>query len=296
MQFQEISPADRDRIHGVMYQACGHGCEYSFANLLFWGEQKVTFLNDTPLILSRFGRRYFYQIPLTADLKPAVDALREDARERGISFRLFGLKPSEVDVLAGLYPGELSFYPTRDSFDYVYDIERLTELKGKKLQAKRNHCNRFVQTYPDYRVVPLTPDRVDDCRAFTQCWYLAHAEYHDPSDYDGERAAIEKAFQNFDALHMEGIILETVDGMVGFSMGNRIREDTFDVNFEKALAQINGAYPMVNREFARCIHARYPEVRFLNREDDMGIEGLRRAKESYFPDILLEKWIAEEIK
>ena len=81
---------------------------------------------------------------------------------------------------------------------------------------------------------------------------------------------------------------------MAFSMGNRIHEDTFDVNFEKARADINGAYPMVNREFARRIHEKYPQIRFLNREDDMGIAGLRQAKESYFPDILLEKFIAEE--
>ena len=78
-------------------------------------------------------------------------------------------------------------------------------------------------------------------------------------------------------------------------MGNRIREDTFDVNFEKALAQVNGAYPLVNRELARRIHAACPEIRFLNREDDMGLAGLRRAKESYFPDLLLEKTIAEAL-
>lgn len=83
--------------------------------------------------------------------------------------------------------------------------------------------------------------------------------------------------------------------MVAFSMGNRIREDTFDVNYEKAVADVNGAYSIVNREFARLLRARYPELRFLNREDDMGIEGLRRAKESYAPDILLEKYLAEEI-
>ena len=94
---------------------------------------------------------------------------------------------------------------------------------------------------------------------------------------------------------MEGILLKTADGIMGFSMGNRIREDTFDVNFEKALPQVNGAYPTVNREFARRIHAAYPTVQYLNREDDMGLEGLRRAKESYYPDILLEKFVGEEI-
>lgn len=294
MQFQTLDPAMRDRLHRVLYTACGHGCEYSFTNLFLWGDQRVAFLDGLPLVLSRFDGGCFYQIPLTQQLAPAIDALREDARTRGIPFRLFGLTPREVDCLAALYPGTFSFFPVRDNYDYVYEIERLTELRGKKLQSKRNHCNRFEAAWPDYRVVPLTAERMDACRAFTARWYEEHAALHQPEDYDGERVAIERAFRNFDALHMEGILLEAGGEMVGFSMGNRIREDTFDVNFEKARAEVNGAYPMVNREFARFIHARYPQIRYLNREDDMGIEGLRRAKESYAPDLLLEKWIGEE--
>ncbi len=293
MQFQKIDPAAREALHRVLYTAAGHGCEYSFTNLFLWGDQRIAFLDGLPLVLSRFDGGCFYQVPLTAQLRPALDALREDARARGIPFRLFGLTQEEVSRVNALYPGELSFYPVRDNFDYVYDIERLTQLRGKRLQAKRNHCNRFEAAWPDYRVVELTPQHLDACRAFTERWYTAHAAMHDPSAYDGERVAIARAFDHFEALHMEGILLETAEGMVGFSMGNRIREDTFDVNFEKALAEVNGAYPMVNREFARFLQARHPELRFLNREDDMGIEGLRRAKESYFPDLLLEKWIAE---
>ena len=69
----------------------------------------------------------------------------------------------------------------------------------------------------------------------------------------------------------------------------------YDVNFEKAMAQVNGAYPLVNREFARRIRAACPEIRFLNREDDMGLEGLRKAKESYQPTLLLEKFVADEV-
>ena len=95
---------------------------------------------------------------------------------------------------------------------------------------------------------------------------------------------------------MEGIALFCDEGLVGFSMGNRIRETMFDVNYEKALAAVNGAYPMVNREFARYLHEKYPTIRLLNREDDMGIPGLRRAKESYYPDILLEKYTGEAIE
>ena len=94
---------------------------------------------------------------------------------------------------------------------------------------------------------------------------------------------------DFEALGLEGLLLKAEGRVVAFTMGNQIQRDTFDVNFEKAFAEIQGAYPVINREFARHIRARYPEIVYLNREDDMGLPGLRRAKESYHPDILLCK-------
>ena len=294
LKFHKITLADRETIHNHLYPAVGHGSEYSFANLLLWGEQHVAVADGTPLFFSRFGSWNSYLFPLSGSLPELVELLRNDARQRGIPLVLFGLSAEETARLETVFPGQFTFRPERDSFDYVYDIERLTELRGKKLQAKRNHCNRFEADFPEWRVLPLTREMLPRCRAFTEAWYRSH--YTHNQDFSGERRAISTAFDHFDELHMEGIALETSEGVVAFSMGNRIREDTFDVNFEKARADINGAYPMVNREFARRIHEKYPQIRFLNREDDMGIAGLRQAKESYFPDILLEKFIAEERK
>ena len=295
LNFRRILPSDRDLLHAHFYQAEGHGSEYSFANLFLWGDQRVAFFDGAPLILSRFGAWYSYLMPLTAEREKAITLLREDAQARGIPFRLFGLLPEETAWLQTRCPQAFSYRLTRDSFDYVYDIDRLAELHGRKLQAKRNHCNRFEEAYPDYRGLPLTQELLPRCEAFAARWYATHEQEHPDTDYAGEKAALSMAFSHFDELHMVGILIETTDGDVAFSMGNRIREDTFDVNFEKALAEVNGAYPLVNREFARRIRAACPEIRFLNREDDMGIEGLRRAKESYFPDLLLEKTVAEAL-
>ena len=295
LNFRKILPTDRDTMHAYFYRAEGHGSEYSFANLFLWGDQRVAFADGTPLILSRFGSWYSYLMPLTGDRERSIALLREDAQARGIPFRLFGLLTEETAWLQARYPQAFSYYPTRDSFDYVYDIDRLAELHGKKLQAKRNHCNRFEEAYPDYRVLPLTKELLPRCEAFAERWYAEHTQENPGTDYTGEQTALSKALSHFDELHMVGILIETSDGDVAFSMGNRIREDTFDVNFEKARAEINGAYPLVNREFARRIRVACPEIRYLNREDDMGIEGLRRAKESYFPDLLLDKTVAEAL-
>ncbi len=292
LSFQPITLADRSYLHEAMWQAEGYGSEFSFANLYFWGERLVCKDWRRPLILSYFDDWIAYLYPHDPDCIPL---LVQDAGERGIQLKLWGLSQEDTHVLEERYPGLFTYDPYRNSFDYVYRIERLCDLSGKKLQSKRNHCNRFLLEHPDYHVVELTQELLPLCRDFTHQWYEDHAHLHGPADYDWERVAIEKAFQHFQELHMEGIGLFDQGQLLGFSMGNRIREDTFDVNFEKALAAVNGAYPMVNREFARYLHQRYPEIRFLNREDDMGIEGLRRAKESYYPDILLEKYEAEAV-
>lgn len=291
LNFREIQLSDRPLIQGNLYDAKMHGAEYSFANLLFWGDQKVYIWGEIPLFYSRFGTWQSYLYPQCDNVREAVELLRGDAHERGIPLRLFGLLPEDAQELRDLFPGQFKFTIARDSFDYIYEIERLTELRGKKLQAKRNHCNRFEAAYPDYRVLPLTGELLPRCMEFVEYWYSTHTE----EDYSAEQIALDRAFSNFGALGMEGIVIEAAGEIVAFSMGNRIRPDVFDVNFEKARPDINGAYPMVNREFARRIRATYPEIRFLNREDDMGIEGLRRAKESYFPDILLEKLVAQEV-
>lgn len=295
LDFRPITPHDRELIHNNLFRAKGHGSEYSFVNLFLWADQRVAELDGAPVFFSRFGEWFSYLLPQDTDLGAAICALREDSHERKIPFRLFGLTPMEVQQLSFLFPEEFTFRSMRNSFDYVYDIDRLAELRGKKLQAKRNHCNRFQANFPDYEILPLTEELLPLCWDLTEKWYASHEESHPETNFDGEKAAITKAFANFAALKLEGIALKTQDGIVAFSMGNRIREDTFDVNFEKAIGEIHGAYPMVNREFSRRIRSVYPQVRFLNREDDMGLEGLRKAKESYFPDILLEKYVGEEV-
>ena len=149
LNFREITLADRETIHNHLYSAAGHGSEYSFANLLLWGEQYVAVADGTPFFFSRFGSWNSYLFPLSGSLPEMVELLRSDARQRGIPLVLFGLSAEDTARLEAVFPGQFTFRPERDSFDYVYDIERLTELRGKKLQAKRNHCNRFEADFPE---------------------------------------------------------------------------------------------------------------------------------------------------
>ena len=124
-------------------------------------------------------------------------------------------------------------------------------------------------------------------------WFEQYdGESSEAHDFRIEKIALDRAFDDFAGLGLEGLLLTDGGEILAFTMGNRILPDTFDVNFEKAYAAVQGSYPIINREFARYIRQTHPGVKYLNREDDMGLPGLRRAKESYHPDLLLVKLIA----
>ena len=288
LNFQPVTMADRPWIHEILYAAGRPGCEYSFANLLFWGNRwgGVCRFGDFLLKEAVYGSGHAYFYPAgQGDVKDAIEALREDAEGKGHSLCLRGVTDTDRMALERLYPGKFSFTANRDAFDYLYPIEKLCTLTGKKLQSKRNHINRFLADNGDWHTEVMTAKTAKTCLSLMEAWYENH---HDHKALHNERAALETAIEHFDLMGFDGLLLYAGKRLVAFSMGNRLNETYFDVNFEKAYADVQGAYPLINREFARHIADKYPEVRFLNREDDMGLEGLRKAKESYNPDLLVK--------
>jgi len=290
--FKKPELQDREWIQKI-YAASGYrGAEYTFANLFLWSSFYGKVAHYRGFLCQRLNYHGVHQYIFPAgvgDCEDVLERLWEDSREHGEPFVIRSLTKDTMALLECMYPGKFRYEADRNAYDYLYEIETLAELKGKKYQAKRNHINRFVEAYPDWHTVPVTLGNLDICRQLADRWCADH------DNAAGDRRALEKAFDHFEELEFTGLILYAeADQPVGFSMGNRISEDTFDVNFEKAFAHVQGAYPMINREFARHIRENVPEIRYLNREDDMGIEGLRKAKESYHP-IFLEKYIAREI-
>lgn len=270
---------------------CGNrGCEYSFANLFLWGRQKAAFLADQLVFFSQFNRKSVYLFPVgPGDKKAAIDAIIADAQQRGIPCRLTGLLPEDVETVESLYPGRFRFHHDRDSYDYVYDIEGLAQLKGKKYQKKRNHLNRFLTMYPDCRAETISEENESAVRKMIDKWYALREEEDPDADYHMEKAAIYKALDNRKALQMEGLCLFVEGECVAMSMASALSESVFDVHFEKALEKTEGVYTAINYYFARYLRDKYGAVKYLNREDDMGIPGLRHAKLSYRPDYMVEK-------
>lgn len=278
--------ADYDRI---LRSYGPRGCEFSFVNLFMWGRQKAAFLEDGLVFFSQFNRKSVYLYPLGPNKKVLLDAVIEDAKLRGIPCRLTGLTVDDCAELERLYPGKFRIHFDRNSFDYVYDICDLADLKGRKFQKKRNHVNKFRQLCPDAVTVPITDKNTPQVMAMVDRWYENRLRQDPTADFHMERAALAKALRHRQALQMEGLILLQGQEILAFTLGGFLNGDTFDVNFEKATEAVDGAYPVINQAFAQYLREKYPSLRWLDREEDMGIEGLRKAKISYCPERMVEK-------
>ncbi len=293
IDFREITLKDKDLFGQFTPDEFDRGCDFTFANLYLWGRQNIATIHDHIVLFSQFDRRSIYPFPIgNGDKKPVIDAIIADAKARGIPCRITGLSEKAADLLDQLYPDKFRFHCDEGSFDYIYDINDLADLKGKKYHGKRNHINRFLEIYPHYSVEPICNSNLMKAKEMVAEWYENRTKEDPDSDFHEEQRAISKAFRDFNELNMEGLILLHADDVLAVTMGSRINKETFDVHFEKGHASIPGAYTVINREFARYIRNKYPEILFLDREEDMGLEGLKKAKQSYHPHHMMRKYWA----
>ncbi len=292
--FQSLVPEQKAQFDGFLQNSGERGCEYSFVNLYLWGRQKASVLGQQLVFFSQFNRKSVYLYPVgTGNKKEALDAIIHDAAQRGIPCRLVGLTADDCAELEQLYPGRLRYHFDRDSFDYVYDIHDLADLKGKKYQKKRNHLNRFRAEHPEHTLEPITEENLAQVQELVDRWYTLRQESDPHADYHLERTALRKALQQREILGLEGLLLRTCDGVVAMTMGSQLNANTFDIHFEKALDTSDGTYAAINNGFANYLRQKYPDLQYLNREDDMGLEGLRKAKLSYNPHHMVEKHWAQ---
>ena len=293
IKFHRLDPA-RKADFDVYLKNCGlRGCEYSFANLNMWGRQRGAFVNGYLVLFSQFDRRSVYPFPIgQGEIRPVLDAVIADARERGIPCCFSAMTKEDCQTLERLYPGKFRFHSDRGTFDYIYDINDLADLRGRKFQRKRNHLHRFRDAHPDCVARPLTAENLPAVRRMVDQWFAIRLEADPHEDFHLERVALERAFSDLEGLGMEGLVLEEQGEILAVTIGSPLSDSTFDVHFEKARLDVEGAYNAINFEFARYLRQQYPALRWLNREDDMGLEGLRKAKLSYCPAMLLEKYWA----
>jgi hypothetical protein len=296
ISFKKIELRDKEWMQGLIATVDIKGCHQSFTNLFVWAdifEHRVARIDDYIVIKGgRSGgpRRYLYPIGV-GDIMPVINAMMQDAADCGHRFVVTGLSYDNVKELDAMFPGRFEYKKRRDGFDYVYLLDKLISLSGRKLHAKRNHINYFKENN-QWSFEPITADNLAECQRMSDEWYIANDYAKDPGLVD-ERKVVSRCFRYYSELGLEGGILRSDGRIIAYTMGEILNSDTYVIHIEKAFADIRGAYQMINREFASLIKERYPHIVYVNREDDMGDKGLRKAKLSYYPDRMEEKYIAE---
>lgn len=291
--FRPITIADADLLRSFTMDNKCMNCDINVANLCSWQFLYHTeFAIVEGFLLLRFllDGKVTYMKPIgKGDLQHVLVLLQDDARKMGEALRVACVCPCAQALMEESMPGSFSFESDRNKADYIYLRERLTTLSGKKLQPKRNHVNKFKRLYPSYEYHPLTKDLVPDCLRLGQEWCQTNNS-HEQRAALAEQYMMAFALSHIDELQILGGTIFVDGRMVAFAFGSRINANTFDICVEKADTNYEGSYAMINNEFASHL----PEdIVYINREEDLGLEGLRKAKLSYDPELILDKMIAE---
>lgn len=289
IQFKDITIEDKDIIQLYTLNSPRMNCDLSFSNLFSWRflyKTQYTIIDDFLILRFYADGELSYMMPIGRGCPENVlKKMILDAESMQQPFQLLGVCVWMKEDLNKVMPGKFIYTSDRDYADYIYLREDLVNLKGKKYQSKRNHINKFRKTYLNYRYTALTTKLIPACMELEAKWCRDNNCYEQET-LVAERKSLTCAFNNFDALGLSGGVLFVEDEIIAFTYGMPVNQQTFDVSIEKADTSIDGAYTMINHEFAKHIPEQYI---YINREEDLGLEGLRKAKLSYHPHILLEK-------
>lgn len=294
LQFKTLSLEDKPWVDELAAQENSLSASFPFGTIYIWNtnyKHLVARCGGRMITKLRYGPIPAFAIPAgSGSLAPCVEAVREYAAYKGWPMLFRGLTEVQAERLEAECPGAFEYTEDVDFAEYIYLAEKLSTYSGKALHGKKNHCNRF-EAENDWDFVPLTRELIPGCMDMLDRWTEDNAPRLDKS-ISLEHEAILKTFAAYEKLGFQGGVLRVQGKIAGFSIGEFAREDCFDVHFEKADAKLNGAYPMVCRELTRMLMAKHPELVYMNREDDMGLESLRRSKLSYKPEFMLRKFSA----
>ncbi len=263
-------------------------CEYSFGSVYLWRAAYATKIaHYKDFFICRWGKTDIsYSLPIgTGDFKDAVEQIVNDARSLGIKPRIYGITESYKVLLEKYFPDKFLYFYDDGCNDYIYSVSELAELHGKKYHGKRNHIANFIRNNPDWKYEEISQKNISECIDFHSEWIMSRDD-NDP-DYSLEFEAVLSGFENYEKLGFKGGAIRANGKIIAYNYGEKINDLCFVSHFEKAPSGEHGAYAIINQEFAKRLLADGYE--YVNREEDLGLEGLRKAKQSYHPVIWLKK-------
>lgn len=291
IQWKAIQLSDKEIITKYYKLEQPRNCEATFANNLLWSPHynvEFAVIDDMLLFKEDHQEGFCLSFPVgKGNLKKCIDFIIEYFGQEEVPFCLYLVTKDQFERLEEAFPGKFQIDIKRDMADYVYESEKLITLSGKKLHSKRNHINKFKQENPNWSYEKITKDNRKECYEMARKWRILNG-----ADEDDEKAAelcvTVNALNLLQELDMVGGAIRVDGEIIAFTIGEEGAKDTFVVHIEKAFADIQGAYPMINQQFVEHEGVNY---KYINREEDTGSEGLRKAKLSYRPIFLEEKGV-----
>ncbi|MCH5296979.1 MAG: DUF2156 domain-containing protein [Ruminococcus sp.] len=266
------------------------GCDINLLNAYLWrNEFNIKFaVYDDTLIKAYFNNEkkvWGYCMPTGKNVKQALEQILIDAQQRGQKPQIVMMTNAQRAMLESTFPFKFEFVRSPENQDYIYNTKDLVMLAGKKFHAKRNHISKFYKTYTNTRFETIDNSNEQDVLQVVKDWCSENG--YNPKGYE-ELAVIEEALEMREDFGMSGAVLYVEDKPVAMTLGSEISDKVYDINFEKALRQYDGVYAVINNEFAKMLTS----YEYINREEDMGIEGLRKSKLSYNPVMILDRFNA----
>ncbi|HAP79028.1 MAG TPA: hypothetical protein DCQ78_02400 [Ruminococcus sp.] len=290
LDFRIIDISDKERICRCLEKSDFQGCEYSFANNMAWrrlSNSKIAFFKDfyiscafdtddnIPVFVFPSGEGNYYEV--FEEMKKYAESLKKP-------LRISGVTENGLEILNSIYPADsFAVEFDRDGSDYIYNSSDLINLSGRKYHQKRNHLSKINQY--NWSFSEMTDADFDECISFSAVNYNNKNGIDDFSSV-AEQFAINTFFTNFHKLDLFGGVIRIDNNVRAFTIGERLNSNTMCVHIEKADTSYQGLYPAINNQFCKAFADKF---RYVNREEDMGLEGLRKSKLSYNPAYLLRK-------
>lgn len=284
IEFKVPTISDIETIGKIMFDEEELSCESNFTNLLIWNKMYNTvYYYDEKTLIFRMWEddSYFFALPY-GDITHGIKLIKDFCRENNCEVKIWVAEGGRFERFKELYPN-FSQTPMRDSFEYIYTREALSSLSGKKYHSKRNHIAKFSKDY-NWQYKSLEDADIPKVRYFADKWYEGTKD----EGLITEKKALNFLLSNRELLGVKGGMIMVEEKIVAFTLGSPINNTLFDIHYEKADKDFLTAYAVINREFAKN---ELMDYKLINREEDLGIEGLRKAKLSYKPKILLEKHV-----
>lgn len=290
IEFKEIALEDKALFDSYFSSKNYENSEFTFTNNFIWRDAyhfRYTIIQDHLCIMGKYRNRYpFIFAPLSLNT-PAYDlvmpALVDVFHQKGYPLIMKSVTMDAKEAIEAVMPKSIIFKEDRSNHDYVYSSKDLIDLSGKMYRQKRNHVNKFIKSY-NFEYEVIDENNINECLDIEKTW--AEKRNGDKSILE-EKKAILELMANFHALKITGGALRINGTIQSFTLGELLNPDMAVIHIEKANIDYDGCYAMINQQFAMNA---WSHITLINREEDMGIPGLRKAKESYYPTKMIVKY------